>query len=109
MKRKFSLLLSLVLPLTSFAVDMPLDMAPPISQNGEDVEIENRILLKVNKKAISVLDIVRKMDLLFYRQYPELISQSSARLQFYMASWQKVLQMVIDEELMIADARREKN
>jgi len=74
----------------------------------QNIEIENRVLLKINNKAITVMDIVHKMDLLFYRQYPQFSGSEAARYQFYTASWQTILQMVIDEELMLADAEEKK-
>ncbi len=47
-------------------LDFSLDNSYP-----QNIVINNRILLKVNGKSITVMDVVRKMDLLFYRQYPE--------------------------------------
>lgn len=70
----------------------------------EDIVINNRILLKLNGKAISVMDVVRKMDLLFYRQYANLASSAVARYQFYQSGWRTVLGMVIDDYLIMADA-----
>ena len=55
-------------------------------------------------KAISVMDVVRKMDLLFYRQYPDLASSAMARYQFYTSGWRSVLGAVIDDYLIVADA-----
>ena len=46
------------------------------------VIVHNRILAKVNGKAISVVDIMKKMDILFYREYPQYTSSSQARFQF---------------------------
>lgn len=74
----------------------------------ENIVINNRILLKVNGKSITVMDVVRKMDLLFYRQYPELASSTTARYQFYMAMWRTMLGNVIDDLLIVADAEEKK-
>lgn len=62
------------------------------------------MLLKLNGKAITVLDVVRKMDLMFYRQYPEYASSDAARYQFYTSGWRTVLAAVIDDYLIMADA-----
>jgi hypothetical protein len=70
----------------------------------ENIIINNRILLKINGKAITVIDVVRKMDLLFYRQYENLASSALARYQFYHSGWRTVLGMVIDDYLIMADA-----
>lgn len=72
------------------------------------IVVDNRILAKVNGNAISVIDIMKKMDMLFYGQFPEYTSSSVARYQFYEANWQDVLQDLIDKELIIADAEESK-
>ncbi|MEI8365771.1 MAG: SurA N-terminal domain-containing protein [Parachlamydiaceae bacterium] len=72
------------------------------------ITVNNRILAKANGKAISVVDIMKKMDMLFYRQFPEFTSSSQARYQFYMANWKHVLSEMIDRELIVADAEESK-
>lgn len=68
------------------------------------ITVNNRILAKVNGKAISVMDLMKKMDMLFYRQYPQYVSSAQARYQFYQANWRHVLEELIDKELILADA-----
>ena len=68
------------------------------------IVVNNRVLAKVNGKAISVIDVMKKMDMLFYRQYPQFINSSEARYQYYLANWKRVLSDLIDRELVIADA-----
>jgi hypothetical protein len=70
--------------------------------------INNRILAKVNGKAISVYDVMKKMDLLFYRSFPEYTSSIMARYQFYQVNWQGVLRDLIDKELILADSEENK-
>lgn len=72
------------------------------------IVINNRVLAKVNGKAISVMDVVKKMDMLFYRQFPEYISSVQARFQFYQVNWKHILQDLIDKELILADAAEKK-
>lgn len=87
---------------SSILVAQPL----PFSYQEEKVDIfvNNRVLAKVNNRAITVLDVMKKMDMIFYRQYPEYTSIKTARYQFYMMSWKSVLQDLIDKELVLADA-----
>lgn len=73
-----------------------------------EISINNRILAKVNGKAISVMDIMKKMDMLFYRQFPQFTSSAVARYQFYLANWKAVLTELIDKELIMADAAESK-
>lgn len=72
------------------------------------IVVNNQILAKVNGKAISVFDVMKKMDMLFYRQFPEYTSSVQARYQFYLVSWKRVLQDLIDKELIMADANESK-
>lgn len=72
------------------------------------IQVNNRILAKVNGNAISVIDVMKKMDMLFYSQFPEYTSSSPARFQFYQANWEAVLHDLIDKELIIADAEESK-
>lgn len=74
----------------------------------EHVVVNNRILAKVNGKAISVIDLMKKMDILFYREFPQYASFPEARFQFYEANWKPILQELIDKELIIADAEENK-
>ncbi len=66
--------------------------------------VNNRILVQVNGKAISVMDIMKKMDLLFFKQYPQYSSSVVARHQFYQAYWKKALNEIIDKELILIDS-----
>lgn len=74
----------------------------------ENLLMNNRVLLKINGKPISVMDVTRKMDLLFYKQYPELTSSAVARYQFYTSAWDTVLNLLIDDHLIMADAEEKK-
>lgn len=70
--------------------------------------VNNRILAKANGKAISVIDLMKKMDMLFYRQFPQYTSSVAARHQFYLANWKFILTELIDKELIMADAAESK-
>ncbi len=84
-----------------------LQAAPPgqpLFEENQNLEVNNRVLLKINGKPITVLDVARKMDMIFYRQYPELSSSSTARYQFYSSAWEPMLTALIDDLLIMADA-----
>lgn len=72
------------------------------------IVINNRILARVNEKAISVVDLMKKLDILFYREFPQYTPSKVARFQFYQANWKDVLQELIDKELVLADAEENK-
>jgi hypothetical protein len=68
------------------------------------IEVNNRVLACPNKKPISVLDLMRRLDVIFLQQYPELADSTAARFRFYQSGWRVVLETLIDEELILADA-----
>lgn len=74
----------------------------------EHITVNNRVLAKVNGKAISVIDLMKKMDLLFYKEYPQYTSIPEARFQFYQANWKSMLKELINKELILADAEENK-
>lgn len=92
-------LLFLLLSSFAFAANPMVDF----SQN-QKIAVQNSILAQVNGKTISMIDVKKKMDMVFHQSYPQLIDSNQARLQFYEASWRRVLMDMIDNELIIADA-----
>ncbi|SPN74161.1 hypothetical protein C10C_1030 [Chlamydia serpentis] len=77
--------------------------------NPAGLAIHDRILFKVDEEnVVTTLDVIHKLNLLFYNSYPHLIDSFSARSQYYTAMWPVVLESVIDEFLMVADAKEKK-
>lgn len=108
MKNKFlsSLLASFaIISLCEAKGDSLLLSGAPREQH---ITVNNKILAKVNGKAISVIDLMKKMDMLFYRQYPQYTSSVEARFQFYQMHWKQALGEIIDKELIIADSQESK-
>jgi hypothetical protein len=79
-----------------------------MGEENYEILFENRLLAQVNGKPLTVYDVMKKMDLLFYRQYPEYVTNKQARFQFYQMSWKHVLKELIEKELMMADAEESK-
>lgn len=72
--------------------------------SNQKIAVQNSILARVNGKTISMMDVKKKMDLIFHQNYPDLIDSNQSRIQFYEASWKQVLTDLIDNELVISDA-----
>lgn len=72
------------------------------------IVVNNRILARINDKAISVVDLMKKLDVLFYREFPQYTASKVARYKFYQANWKGVLEELIDKELILADAEENK-
>lgn len=74
----------------------------PLSE--PNLVIQNSILARVNNQNISVVDVVKKMDVFLDKYYPEALSSNAAKYQFYSANWKAVLSQMIDTELILANA-----
>jgi hypothetical protein len=70
----------------------------------EHIVVNNRILTTVNGKTLSMLDVVKQMDVFLSQYYPQYLDSDQARMQFYTMQWKSTLQRMIDQELMAADA-----
>jgi hypothetical protein len=79
--------------------------APLLSYDEpQNIIVYNRILAKVDGKTISVIDVMKKMDLFLQRYYPDHAGSKLARFQYYSKQWKENLSQIIDQELMLADA-----
>jgi hypothetical protein len=74
------------------------------SEDDTEIVVHNRVLLKMNGDIITIMDVVRRMDLIFYRNFPQLASSNAARYQFYLINWKSMLRACMDDQLIIADA-----
>ncbi len=74
------------------------------SEPPSELIVYNRILAKIHGKTISVIDVLKKMDLFLQRNYPHLIHSKPARFQFYASQWHETLTQIINQELILADA-----
>jgi len=77
-------------------------------EKGVEIVVNNRILAIVDNKPITVLDLMKRMDMLFFQQYPEYASSKIARYQFYLSAWKGVLKQVVNEELILSEVEESK-
>ena len=68
------------------------------------ISVQNTILTTVNDNTISVIDVMKKLDLVLHQNYPDLADSAPARFQFYSNNWKHVFTEMIDSELILADA-----
>ena len=87
--------------LGTLAADNP---SIPQMEQVQEIVVQNRILTKINGKNISVLDVMKKMDVFLSTYYPEFMDSKTKRYQFYSTQWRQTLQQMIDHELMVIDA-----
>jgi hypothetical protein len=77
---------------------------PLLSPENHKIAFQNGIVAKVHGKTISMMDVKKKLDFFFHKNYPHLINSSAAHYQFYEQSWRAVLTEMIDHELILADS-----
>ncbi len=89
-----------------------VNAAPPSMignmEERRSIGVNNRILAKIYGKAISVVDVQKKMDIVFYKRFPEYANSPTLRSQFYQINWRPMLNELIDKELILADAKENK-
>jgi hypothetical protein len=78
------------------------------SKEQPKIFINNRILADINGKPISTYDLMKKLDVSFFRSYPEFATSTQARSEFYEAMWKLGLEQMVDKELMLLDAKDSK-
>ncbi len=88
---------------TSF---LAADPAPIMQDGSQRIIIQNRILAKAHGKTFSVLDVAKKMEVLFARNYPQYANSSAAKYQYFSAHWKEILLQMVDHELILADAEK---
>ncbi len=95
----FLICISSILNANDFIVESPIE-------KNANIIVNNTILAKVEDRAITTLDIKKKLDLAFERSFPDLIHSKSARFQFYQSQWHQVLDELINNELILIDAKK---
>ena len=97
------ILTSLLLATAALAANSP----PPLAmEENAQLVIHNRVLVKVHKKAISVLDVAKQMEIALSSRFPEYANSPVAKYQFFSAQWKETLLRMIDQELILADAEK---
>jgi len=93
----------------AFLAFLLLPLLPPLAfadnADGELI-INNRILATVNGKTITVIDVMKKMDVYLARAYPEYATSNQHRYQFFSGNWKSTLSQMVENLLIIADAER---
>jgi hypothetical protein len=74
------------------------------ADDDSHIAINNRVLTQVNGKAITVMDVTKKMDMLLLRNQPQEALKAQFRLNFYRTNWRNVLLEMVDRELVLQAA-----
>ena len=71
---------------------------------NRQIVVNNRVLATINRHSISVLDVMKQMDMVFYKQFSHYTDSVEARYQFYVTNWKYIFRDLINKELVMADA-----
>ncbi len=84
-------------------------LALPASLLAEpQVIINNRPLAKVNEKTITLLDVVKLLDTEIRQYNPDVLSNTASRYQYYTSQWQRALEDLIEQELILNEYEEKK-
>ncbi|MBS0627946.1 MAG: SurA N-terminal domain-containing protein, partial [Verrucomicrobia bacterium] len=98
---KQKLLFSLLFLLSTISLKADPSLFP---EEQKHLIIQNRILAKVGDTTISVLDVVKKMEVFLNKYYPQYANSLPAKYQYFSTQWKDILLQMIDHELMLLDA-----
>lgn len=82
------------------------DQLNALAPSAPHLVINNRPLIKVNGKVISLIDVIKKMDMIIHEHFPEVSSSVVSLYQFYNNQWKHILEDMVFNELMILDAEQ---
>lgn len=95
--------LLVAIPFQAFCNGLP---SFPGSEKEPELIVHNRILAVVNGNPISVLDVMKKMDVFLSQHYPEVEKTDAMRFQFFNQNWKHTLKQLVDNQLILADAEK---
>ena len=74
-----------------------------VDHQNYKIAINNKILVKIHGKVISVMDVQKKMDFFLYENNKEILESPVLLYQFYTQNWKDILQDMIDNELILME------
>lgn len=78
--------------------------AEAASSQRYGVIVDNRVVATVRGQVITVIDVMKKLDMIFYQQFPQYRGSSEARFEFYRTNWRRVLDELVDRQLILVMA-----
>ena len=82
------------------------DQLNTLAPSAPHLVVNNRPLIKVNGKVISLIDVMKKMDIIIHEHFPEVSTSVVSLFQFYSNQWKPILEDMVFNELMILDAEQ---
>lgn len=76
--------------------------------SADKIVVNNRVLAICNGKPLSVIDVMKKMDIIYYQRGQSSLQSIVSRFEFYKGTWKDMLFDMIDRELVLLDAEEKK-
>jgi hypothetical protein len=73
-----------------------------------ELQVNHWVLAKPGGKPITVLDLAKRLEMVFYREFPQYANSPQFKYQFFRVNWRPVLDDMVNYQLILADAK-EKN
>ena len=109
MWKQFFVVCSAVSVFSLFGEEREVNPSIPIFtkplKEKQEIVMQNRPLVKIHGKTISLLDVKKKMDFFLHEHYPETrTGPLSVKHSFYAQQWRRTLEELIENELMKMEA-----
>jgi len=104
--KKFLFLSLIFLSTFCAANETPSSFNPKERALEPQIITNNRPLAKINGKVISLVDVIKKMDLFLYEYDPNMKLSAPEKVQFYMSRWEDMLDEMVCNELVLLDAKQ---
>jgi hypothetical protein len=97
----------LILCLSLLTSTLLADVAPFQAQHElkqPQINFHNRPLIKVNGRTISLIDVIKKMDLFLLSHYPQALDDPASMHQYYTTHWKQTFTEMVESELIVLDS-----
>ena len=100
----FSILASLLL--TSNLTYGDFSQYPTIQEQPKTIHFHNRPLIKINGKTISLVDVVKKLDMQLLKNAPHVLSDLPSKHHYYSTNWRMAFNELIEQEMIKLDSEQ---
>lgn len=90
--------------ITSIAGFSDFDSPSPMAPSAPSYAMNNRPLIRINGKTLSLMDVIKKMNIIIHQHVPHIRNSPVELFKFYMSQWKPTIDDMIFNELTIADA-----
>jgi hypothetical protein len=101
--KRFSFLSSVLLPI-SCLFSNPSNFYNSTPSHEQQINYHNRPLIKINGKTISLVDVIKRLDMQILKNAPYILNDVQAKHQYYASNWRFAFNELVEQELVLLDA-----